>query len=65
MKEILDYLKEARTFYIATVEGDQPRVRPFGAVGEFAFWRAWTTSSVVVWPVFRDSSKSRSSCSVI
>ena len=30
MKEILDYLKEARTFYIATVEGDQPRVRPFG-----------------------------------
>lgn len=35
MKEIFDYLKEARTFYIATVEGDQPRVRPFGAVGEY------------------------------
>ena len=35
MKEILDYLKECGTFYLATTEGDQPRVRPFGAVCEF------------------------------
>ncbi len=35
MKKALDFLKEAGTFYIATVEGDQPRVRPFGAVCAF------------------------------
>ncbi|WP_234117286.1 pyridoxamine 5'-phosphate oxidase family protein [Clostridium hydrogenum] len=35
MEEVLNYLKENPTFYIATVEGDQPRVRPFGAVAEF------------------------------
>lgn len=29
---VCDYLKGARLFYIATVEGDQPRVRPFGFV---------------------------------
>lgn len=35
MKEVPDFLKGAETFYIATVDGDQPRVRPFGAVCEF------------------------------
>lgn len=30
MQEVLDFLKEAQTFFIATVEGDKPRVRPFG-----------------------------------
>lgn len=35
MKEILNYLQECGTFYLATVEGDQPHVRPFGAVCEF------------------------------
>lgn len=35
MNEILQYLKENPIFYLATVEGDQPRVRPFGAVAEF------------------------------
>ena len=30
MKEVQAYLKECRTFYIATVDVDQPRVRPFG-----------------------------------
>jgi uncharacterized pyridoxamine 5'-phosphate oxidase family protein len=34
MKEILEYLKK-HTFFIATCDGDQPRVRPFGAVAEF------------------------------
>jgi len=30
MKEVQEFLKECRTFFIATVDGDQPRVRPFG-----------------------------------
>ena len=28
---VLRFLKDCKTFYVATVEGDQPRVRPFGA----------------------------------
>ena len=28
-------LKEAETYYLATVEGDQPRVRPFGTANIF------------------------------
>lgn len=35
MKEILEYLKACGTFYLATCEDGQPRVRPFGAVCEF------------------------------
>lgn len=35
MEEVLKFLKDAGTFYLATVEGDQPRVRPFGAVCAF------------------------------
>lgn len=35
MKEVLEFLKSCGTFYLATNEGDQPRVRPFGAVCEF------------------------------
>lgn len=35
MKEVMDYLKACGTFYLATNEDDQPRVRPFGAVCEF------------------------------
>lgn len=31
MEKVLKFLQEAGTWYIATVEGDQPRVRPFGA----------------------------------
>ena len=30
MKEVYDFLKKCGTYYLATVEGDQPRVRPFG-----------------------------------
>ena len=30
-KKVYDFLVEAKTFYLATVEGDQPRVRPYGA----------------------------------
>lgn len=35
MDQALEFLKESGTFYIATTEGDQPRVRPFGAVFEY------------------------------
>ena len=35
MKEVYEFLKESGTFYIATVEGDQPRVRPFGAINVY------------------------------
>ena len=32
METIAQFLKDNKTFYIATTEGNQPRVRPFGAV---------------------------------
>ncbi len=35
MEDILKFLKEAETYYLATVEGDQPRVRPFGTAHVF------------------------------
>ena len=35
MNEVYDFLKSAQTYYLATVEGDQPRVRPFGTVDIF------------------------------
>ena len=35
MKRVLGFLKKANVYYLATVEGDQPRVRPFGTVNEF------------------------------
>ena len=35
MKRVLDFLKKAEVYYLATVEGNQPRVRPFGTINEF------------------------------
>ena len=35
MKRVYDFLKNAEVYYLATVEGDRPRVRPFGTVNEF------------------------------
>ena len=35
MERVVKFLKEAETYYLATVEGDQPRVRPFGTVNVF------------------------------
>lgn len=35
MERIINFLKEADTYYLATVEGDQPRVRPFGTAHIF------------------------------
>ncbi len=35
MKKVEQFLKEAGVYYLATVEGDQPRVRPFGTIHIF------------------------------
>lgn len=32
MERIYNFIKEAETYFIATVDGDQPRVRPFGTI---------------------------------
>ena len=35
MERVEKFLKEADTYYLATMEGDQPRVRPFGTIHIF------------------------------
>ena len=35
MEKVYEFLKECKTYYLATVEGDGPRVRPFGTVNIF------------------------------
>ncbi|MPM93543.1 hypothetical protein SDC9_140682 [bioreactor metagenome] len=35
MKEVYDFLKRCETYYLATDENGQPRVRPFGTVDIF------------------------------
>lgn len=35
MKEVYDFLKKCQTYYLATIDGDQPRVRPFGTIDLF------------------------------
>lgn len=35
MKRAMEFLKECKTFYLSTVEEDQARVRPFGAIFEY------------------------------
>ena len=35
MEEVQKFLKECGVYYLATVEGDQPRVRPFGTAEIF------------------------------
>ena len=35
MKEVYEFLKKANVYYLATVEGSQPRVRPFGTIDMF------------------------------
>ena len=32
VEKVCQFLEEAQTYYLATTEGDQPRVRPFGTV---------------------------------
>lgn len=35
MKRVEKFLKDAEVYYLATVDGDQPRVRPFGTAHIF------------------------------
>ena len=35
INEVCDFIKKCGTYYLATVEGDQPRVRPFGTINLF------------------------------
>ena len=35
MNEVIEFLKAAGTYYLATMDGDQPRVRPFGTIHLF------------------------------
>ena len=35
MQEVYDFIKKCGTYYLATVDGDQPRVRPFGTIALF------------------------------
>lgn len=35
MQRVYDFLKEAGVYYLGTVEGDKPRVRPFGTILSF------------------------------
>ena len=36
MERVVQFLKEAETYYLATMEGDQPRVRPFGTAHTYS-----------------------------
>ncbi len=35
MERVAKFLKDAGTYYLATIDGDQPRVRPFGTIHIF------------------------------
>lgn len=35
MEKVFEYLRKCGTYYLATAEGDQPRVRPFGTIDIF------------------------------
>jgi uncharacterized pyridoxamine 5'-phosphate oxidase family protein len=45
MSRIVDLLHEAQVFHIATIDGDVPRVRPFGFVMDFEGKIYFTTSN--------------------
>jgi uncharacterized pyridoxamine 5'-phosphate oxidase family protein len=36
MKKVIDFLTEAKVFYFATVDGNKPKVRPFGFFMEYS-----------------------------
>lgn len=35
MKEVYEFLKKSGTYYLATIDGEKPRVRPFGTIDLF------------------------------
>lgn len=49
MDEVLDFLRKCWVYYLATVEWDQPRVRPFGTVNVFEwklYIQTWKSKNV-------------------
>jgi len=49
MNEVLDFLKKCWVYYLATVEWDQPRVRPFGTINVFEnklYIQTWKSKNV-------------------
>ena len=45
MKEVLDFLKTNKVFYLATTDGSQPHVRPLGFVMDYDGKLAFCTSN--------------------
>ncbi len=35
MEKVYEFIKKCGTYYLATIDGDQPRVRPFGTIDIF------------------------------
>ena len=35
MKEVYEFLKKCGTYYLATIDGNKPKVRPFGTINFF------------------------------
>ena len=49
MEEVLQFLNKCGAYYLATVEWDQPRVRPFGTVNIFEwklYIQTWKSKNV-------------------
>lgn len=45
MNEVIRFLQDCKTFYLATADGDQPRVRPLGVAFEYEGKIAFTTNN--------------------
>ena len=49
MNEVLEFLRNCWVYYLATVEWDQPRVRPFGTINIFEdklYIQTWKSKNV-------------------
>ena len=49
MEEVLDFLKKCWTYYLATVDWDQPRVRPFWTINIYnnkLYIQTWKSKNV-------------------
>ena len=45
MENILEFIKEQKIIYIATIDGDQARVRPINGLSEIADKLVWCTNN--------------------
>ena len=50
MHEVYEFLKQCGVYYLATVEGDQPRVRPFGTVDSMRADSTFKLERKSLWP---------------